>query len=51
LKKRFGKGPTSAKINLRFLSWVQESSLPFDGSASAPCCGKRRLLVLGASGL
>jgi uncharacterized alpha-E superfamily protein len=31
--KRFGKGPTSQEERRRFLLWVQESSLRFDGSA------------------
>ena len=31
--KRFGNGPTSREEFMRFLRWVQESSLRFDGSA------------------
>ncbi len=31
--KRFGNGPTSREEFLRFLHWVQETSLQFDGSA------------------
>jgi uncharacterized alpha-E superfamily protein len=31
--KRFGNGPTSREEFLRFLHWVQETSLRFDGSA------------------
>src|SRR5262247_2134226 len=31
--KRFGNGPTSSEEFSRFLRWVQESSLRFDGSA------------------
>src|SRR3954447_25231349 len=31
--KRFGNGPNSREEVLRFLRWVQESSLRFDGSA------------------
>ena len=31
--KRFGNGPTSREEILRFLHWVQETSLRFDGSA------------------
>src|SRR5258707_8082396 len=31
--KRFGNGPTSREELLRFLHWVQETSLRFDGSA------------------
>ena len=31
--KRFGNGPTSREEFLRFLHWVQEISLRFDGSA------------------
>jgi uncharacterized alpha-E superfamily protein len=31
--KRFGNGPTSREEVARFLRWVQESSLRFDGSA------------------
>jgi len=31
--KRFGNGPTSREEFLRFLRWVQETSLLFDGSA------------------
>jgi uncharacterized alpha-E superfamily protein len=31
--KRFGNGPTSREEYLRFLHWVQETSLRFDGSA------------------
>ena len=31
--KRFGNGPTSREEFLRFLRWVQETSLRFDGSA------------------
>ena len=31
--KRFGNGPTSREEFTRFLRWVQESSLRFDGSA------------------
>src|SRR5229473_1724875 len=31
--KRFGNGPTSREEFVRFLRWVQESSLRFDGSA------------------
>jgi hypothetical protein len=31
--KRFGNGPTSREEFSRFLRWVQESSLRFDGSA------------------
>src|SRR5438309_4577231 len=31
--KRFGNGPTSREEFMRFLRWVQESSLVFDGSA------------------
>jgi uncharacterized alpha-E superfamily protein len=31
--KRFGNGPTSREAFMRFLRWVQESSLRFDGSA------------------
>jgi uncharacterized alpha-E superfamily protein len=31
--KRYGNGPTSREEFLRFLRWVQESSLRFDGSA------------------
>lgn len=31
--KRFGNGPTSREELLRFLRWVQETSLRFDGSA------------------
>ena len=31
--KRFGNGPTSREEILRFLRWVQETSLRFDGSA------------------
>ena len=31
--KRFGNGPTSREEFARFLRWVQESSLRFDGSA------------------
>ena len=31
--KRYGNGPTSREEFMRFLRWVQESSLRFDGSA------------------
>jgi uncharacterized alpha-E superfamily protein len=31
--KKFGKGPTSQEERRRFMRWVQESSLRFDGSA------------------
>jgi uncharacterized alpha-E superfamily protein len=31
--QRFGRGPTSQEERRRFLHWVQESSLRFDGSA------------------
>src|SRR6266478_6955842 len=31
--KRFGNGPTSREEFMRFLRWVQENSLRFDGSA------------------
>src|SRR6202047_5299973 len=31
--KRFGNGPTSREEFLRFLHWVQETALRFDGSA------------------
>jgi uncharacterized alpha-E superfamily protein len=31
--KRFGNGPTSREELMRFLRWVQEASLRFDGSA------------------
>src|SRR5256886_3770651 len=31
--KRFGRGPTSREEFMRFLRWVQESSLRFDGPA------------------
>ena len=31
--KRFGNGPTSREEFMRFLRWVQETSLRFDGSA------------------
>ncbi len=31
--RRFGNGPTSREEFMRFLRWVQESSLRFDGSA------------------
>src|SRR6478752_9850448 len=31
--KRFGNGPTSREEFMRFLRWVQEKSLLFDGSA------------------
>jgi uncharacterized alpha-E superfamily protein len=31
--KRFGNGPTSREELMRFLRWVQETSLRFDGSA------------------
>jgi len=31
--KRYGNGPTSREELMRFLRWVQESSLRFDGSA------------------
>src|SRR4030081_2955101 len=31
--QRFGNGPTSREEFMRFLRWVQESSLRFDGSA------------------
>jgi uncharacterized alpha-E superfamily protein len=31
--KKFGNGPASREENMRFLRWVQEASLRFDGSA------------------
>ena len=43
--KRFGNGPASREELLRFLRWVQETSLRFDGSAYRTMLRNERLLV------